>query len=554
MKTGSEEIVSNLSQLIMNQLSSTEGLFVVHWIEMLLISDPYKTRSALSTETALRIAKNFTLFKRFSGSRRGSMASGGTETLIDEIAKSIISTEYKDHVTCLFTSTTIPKISNKGISEGHVVFWHLVGSELCRQIVPDLLALIHDCDDDDVHCTVLEFFASGVSDVTENEWLSFIRSEIVRGDASLLPTIAAGIRIGLFELKSSSLENRPIKPMTDSVIAEFLIANMSTDTYRFLLVLNNAFLIDLDMISALWDRGVLEKFLNLSQFRESSDSVRDIHAAILGRLCFVLRGETAVQAVVEAELKRIAHQFDEDEKQHTKDTVFILKCLERFVKYSRGLPEWAIGAIPLAVKLVTHVKDEVRDVATSFLALTARFIRDTNILSVVRDANPKEGEIIIGMIANVLINKTKWTDEICSLVDEFENTVKVDELTHPTLLAAYKSSLVDLLVPVSLVDIITYVEGISDYSSRSVVKTCALVTLSSLYYDLPVFGVKAVTRLANALDTNLDSNIRKLSENTLSEFLKTLTDRGTRERIEMKFDSHTKSMIRSGKGKHSYIS
>jgi len=562
MRTGTSELVNLLSTLLargdVTPLSTSEGLLVVHWLSMLLISDRETARSALTTETAVRIARIFAKTKRF-GNRRGS---SDNDTLIDEIVRQIVNSEFKDHASVLFSATRIPKLTNRAIVESHVAFWFLLGSSQCTNVTPELLSMLAGAtkDDDDMHCMLLEFFASGQ---VEYEWTTnFLRSEITRGDASLLPTIATAIRIASFDLKSTSFVAAETISANLEFVREnvkFLISNLHVDQYRFLLVLNNAYLLDLGTVGVLWESGDLNELLDLGKFAASNDAIRDIHSAILGRVCFVTATERNSNQIVDLlirEINRLLSMEDSEQvKQIIKDMVSVIKILERFIKYSRFVPRWSLPAISLAVRLLRNVKDEIRDVGSSFLALVARFVDIVDVadITVHKEINPKEGETVVGLKSNILMNRAGISGGLSAL-NSFEFAVPFSQVIHPAVIAAYKSSLADLLVPQSLHDLNAFLVDIRDYSNLEMVRLCALVTLSSLHFDLPEFGIKAVTKLANALDSNLEINTRKLCGNTLSEFLKTLTDRGSRERTEAKFDSHTRSMIRSGKGKHSYIS
>jgi hypothetical protein len=80
------------------------------------------------------------------------------------------------------------------------------------------------------------------------------------------------------------------------------------------------------------------------------------------------------------------------------------------------------------------------------------------------------------------------------------------------------------------------------------------VVLSSLFYDVPQWGIEAIGKLAHVISRDISPNVKRMGQTALAEFLKTQTDRGTREKTERMFDSDVLSLVRSSKSRHSYIS
>jgi len=541
------------------------GQFLVHWLTMLLVHDNLVVTATLSPATLIRVGKIFSLVSRFAGSRRTSMTD--PESPIDQLAKEICGTDFRDFCPNLFASGSIPKVFNKGIVEHHVVFWWLLTDSQRRDMVPQILSLIPSTDSghshDDIHCTVLEFFASSSWACSEYvEWGSFLKKEITRGDSSMIPSIATAVRLSVGMIGVPLLEEASATEAGASEwlrwMTDFLLSNLETDTYRFLSVLNHAILLDPKMCEQLLVSGqTFSPLVDYEKFRQANDQVREVFSAAIGRLA---RVDSHIAGVVRTELERVLANPIADERESAKQKVSVLKALGRFIRFSRAMPEWCVGGLRLALDLVPSYQDDVRQAGMAFIDLVARFlgVEKALCLPIDQNASPKEIDTIVSLKVRVLVKaiEQKETDmSAVEFVKKFQENVTVDPSMQSSILTAYKSGLSDLLVLVPEKEIEKWMKELSSYGlAGHLLGLCAVVSLSSLYHDFPPVGIKAIKNLATMIETQLDPNIRKIAETTVSELLKILSDRGSRDRAEKLLDDQTLSIIKSGRAKQSYIS
>ena len=607
-------------------LAAAMRTFIVFWMEMLLLVEPGTVRGVIKPATAGRIAKIFSLTRRFESAGRAR-----SQDLVDVITAQIVSDETQLN---LFANVKTPKLSNKGIVEANVVFWyillaHPVAPEptgITRQQVIDVVSsLLTDTSDDDVHCTVLELYAAIMphleSDAEWDQFFAFLRMEIARGDGSLVPTVATAVRIGITGRGAPSVEPRSqvhqtipalrsvstlgiriFNYLTGDLIASGHRADASMLSSRLLLVLNNALLVDFDLIHRL-DFTAFRPYLMKSCLDGSTnEQIRDIAGSALARLVFVEGTEASlteqsIQTRVQAMLATvpvptIVHPIGEELLNHTMtsggkmdEKVATLRLVTRFVKYRRALPEWFMDVVHLALDCVGSAKEEVKTDGGKFLSLVARFIKARDAVSVASHVelaleNPKQKEALIELAVDASVNavtradSSLWTCESGAipdvLIEHFiepvqsamfsqlvHSPIRIDESTNPVAVTACKNALVDLyvLVPSAAIPDKLLRPIRQPTSVAGVLELSSLVVVSSLFYQVPQWGVEAVGRLARAISiAEVAPNVKRIGQSALAEFLKSHTDRGTRDKTDRLFDSDVLSLVRSGKGRHSYIS
>jgi len=446
------------------------------------------------------------------------------------------------------------------------VFWWLLGDSKRRAILPRIVSLIPPSDtghaDDDVYCTILEFFASSNWNESEYfEWALFLKKAIARGDSSLIPTIATAVRMSLGRIGVSSLDKHSDEDGASDWlkwIVEFLLSNLDTDTYRYLSVLSHAILIDPKMCNQLLLSG--QKFsalIDYGKFRNASDQVRDAHSTAIGRLA---RVNPEIAQIVRTELERVISNPVEDDKQYAKQKVAVLKSVGRLIRFSRAMPDWCLGGLRLALDLIPSYQEDTQRTGSGFVDLVARFIGVEKVLKVPINfaASLKEIETIISLKARVLVKAMEQGETNMTKIEvikAFQDNVMIDATMQSGILTAYKSGLSDLLVLVSEKEIGTWMNGLASTSQVvHVLGLCAVVSLSALYYDMPPVAIKGMKSLATLIESQLDTGVRKIAETTVSELMKILSHRGTRDRTEKCFDPTTLSIIKSGRARQSYIS
>ena len=187
--------------------------------------------------------------------------------------------------------------------------------------------------------------------------------------------------------------------------------------------------------------------------------------------------------------------------------------------------------------------------------------------------SPREKQVLISLLSNTMINSmtrvdaTLWNCEdykVCLTVGYFKkfhdlifvqhvhSPVRVDESTSPLAISTAAESITDLLVILSaVVDVQCPTRPASVCGMLTLV---AITSVASLFFDVPRWGVEAVGKLAHVVPKDVPPNVKSLGQSSIADFLKTQTNRGTREKTERLFDSDVLSLVRSSKTKHSYIS
>ena len=589
--------------------------FIVFWITILLVVDPSTVHSSFAADTVTRVAKVFSLNKRLD--RRSSTTRAND--IFDSVTALIVSDEMQSN---MFWNVKIPKLSNRGIVENNVVFWWFLmaqnNTEMRTRITSSLIDLItpETVNDDDFHCTVLELYAAIMPNMEEAEWerfFEFLKSEIARGDGSLVPTIATAIRIGI-----TGLGQRSLVPPTGEVaqvvkavsLAERLFGFLCSEitgcsdtgdssmmSSRLLSILNSCVLIDFYFLRwidlALFKQYLMDRLVAAS----TNEQVREIASSALARMVLVEGSDLSTESMIKSRVSELSNDalvqrtsflgeesLDDEKSSNIEEKIALVKLVTRLVKYRRGLPEWYRTIVHVALECVGNAKDEVKAEGGKFFSLVARFISLEHALEIATDSslhvhNPKEKEALIDLVVNAAVNgvtkphSVLWTcarDEVPEViiaqfirpinaaffVQHVHSPIRIDEATNPLAITACKDGLTDLyiLCPsvmlegkiLRCIDRPSSVSGLLDLS--------ALVVLSSLFYDVPQWGIEAIGKLAHVISRDLSPNVKRMGQTALAEFLKTQTDRGTREKTERMFDTDVLSLVRSSKSRHSYIS
>jgi hypothetical protein len=459
-------------------------------------------------------------------------------------------------------------------------------------------------DEDDLHCTVLEVIAgaSGVINLDDNVLRSYLLKLVGKGDGSLVPTIACALRVGLVGVRPMSLVPKmtdvELTPKSQEQLVKLytLLTSEEKSTLmktRMLVVLNNAILIDFLFLRKIELEGLRSACLKNLADESTTEQIRDIASGILARLC-KLEGpqgqtETAVHAVVG---KLLAHE-PEDRDSHTigeeaKDDetgfgiqvkVSVLQLVARVVKFRRHVPEWVIpDVVKIALECVGNHKEEIKREGFKFFQLLARFITLEQAERVCTDSglhlhSPKEKQALIALLSNSLVNSIVRSDSLlwrcdnmkdCLTVHFFKkfhdaifvqhvhSPVRVDEAASPEVIASAADSITDLLVIVSAV--VDVQCPARPGSICGILTLVAITTVASLFFDVPIWGVEAVGKLAQIAAKDVPPNVKRIVQTAIADFLKTQTNRGTRETTEKLFDSDILSLVRATKSKHSYIS
>lgn len=589
--------------------------FIVFWIQILLVVDSSTVRHTIAVDTVTRVAKVFSLNKRLD---RGSSFARAND-IVESVTGQIVSDEMQSN---MFSNVKIPKLSNRGIAESNVVFWWFFMGGNCTErrtrITSNLIDLItpETVNDDDFHCTVLELYAAIIPNMEEAEWgrfFEFLKSEIARGDGSLVPTIATAIRIGITGLGQRSIvpptgvEAQLIKAVC---LAErlfgFLCSEITgcSDTgdssmmnSRLLSVLNSCVLIDFFLLKRI-DLAVFKQYLmDRLVAASTNEQVREIASSALARMVLVEGLDSSTESMIKSRVSDLSNDvlaqrtsllgeesLDDEESSNIEEKVALVKLVTRLVKYRRGLPEWYRTIVHVALECVGNAKDEVKAEGSKFFSLVTRFISLEHALEIATDSslhvhNPKEKEALIDLVVNAAVNgvtkptSVLWTcarEEVPELiisqfirpvnaaffVQHVHSPIRIDEATNPIAITACKDGLTDLyiLCPSVMLDskILRCIDRPSSVSG--LLDLSALVVLSSLFYDVPPWGIEAIGKLAHVISRDISPNVKRIGQTALAEFLKTQTDRGTREKTERMFDTDVLSLVRSSKSRHSYIS
>jgi hypothetical protein len=361
-----------------------------------------------------------------------------------------------------------------------------------------------------------------------------------------------------------------------------------------LVVLNNAVLIDLKLIPKL-DIGVMQKYFMADLVNEAtSEQVREIAAGVVARLCRV--DPTAEEGVVRLANELVStdsrsvigeESLDNNKEQSSfkiQVKVAVVQLVARIIKFRRALPDWISSVVKLALECVGNPKSDIQQDGERFLELVARFTSHDQAVSLCSDSglylhSPREKEALIGTLSNGLINAlTKpgsplWastcTDDMrecvrvqligtleqCLFVQHVNSPVRIDESTNPAAVSAACDALIDaymLLVPCVGSQPLDGPDRTG--SIKGILTLAACTYVSSLFYKVPNWGVQAIGKLALVLARDVPHNVKRLAQTTLADFLKTQTDRGTREETEKLFDTDLLALVRSSRSKHSYIS
>ena len=585
-------LVHNLSLILshgdVTPLPASVRDFVVFWLHALLVFDTETVRECVDLATVRRVLKVFAIGKRFE-------ATSSRRDTVDVIAAQVMQDEVH---TNLFSSGHIPRLSNKGVLERNVVFWSLLvdGSVSVSEVVDATLSLVtteSSVNDDDVHCTSLEVFAALLSKLRSNDWIKFVeflRSEIARGDGALVPTIATAVRIGV-----EGLGVRSLIPLTAPTNEELVLQTFtalrsevarseesSLMRSRLLLLMNNAVLIDLNMLRLL-DLSEFTAYLIEHLLNESNpEEVREIAGGVLSRILLVEGLDSATEHMVVARMREFLSGEQGVEENQAK--IAIVQLASRVMKARRSPPTWYREMVPVALSCVGSPKEETKQAGIKFFNLLARFVNLETALGVatspgIESVGPKQHETLIDLVVNAAMNSVTKSESLLWKCDSNEigrclhsqfvqpvhdalfsrsaaSVVSVNEGSSPEAVSAAKDALTDLYVLDSS-DLVRRATGpsVADATSLPVIlELAARVSVASLAYDVPEWGLSTISKLAHLIPRDLPVNAKRVAQTALTEFLKAQTNRGTREKTERMFDSDVLSLVRSTKTKHSYIS